>query len=92
MVQVDCTIMELSHPAHHDWRRLQVHEQMAERQKKDPMQKALIFSKRAAAKVIEDSGGWGLLSSEHLEIGLSSPNLVGWETSGYLNGNASPFL
>ena len=68
MVQVDCTIMEHSHPAHHEWRRLQVHEQMAERQKKDPMQKALIFSKRASEKVIEDSGWCGLMSSEHLEI------------------------
>ena len=68
MVQVDCTIMEHSHPAHHEWRRLQVHEQMAERQKKDPMQKALIFSKRASEKVIEDSGWCGLMSSEHPEI------------------------
>jgi hypothetical protein len=31
-----------------------VHEQMAERQKKDPLQKALIFSKRAIQIVAED--------------------------------------
>ena len=37
-----------------EWRRLQTHEQQAERQKKNLLQKCLIFSKRATELAAED--------------------------------------
>jgi len=50
-----CTIMKPTHSSHHEWRRLQLHEQQAERQRKDPVQKCLVFAKRAHEKTAEAS-------------------------------------
>ena len=38
-----------------EFRRLQIHEQQAEKQKKNPLQKTLVFSKRAIALKLDDS-------------------------------------
>ena len=38
----------------HEWRRLQVHEQQAERHKKSLLQKSLVFAARAAELAIEE--------------------------------------
>jgi len=39
-----------------EWRRLQVHEQQSERQKKSHVQKALIFARRAQQKLTQERG------------------------------------
>jgi len=37
------------------YRRLQIHDQQAEKQKKNPLQKALVFSRRAVELQLQDS-------------------------------------
>lgn len=39
-----------------EFRRMQIHEQQAEKQKKNPLQKTLVFSKRAVELKLVDSG------------------------------------
>ena len=51
---VSCVVMKHDHDSHVAWRRLQVHEQQSERQRKTPFQKANIFHQRAQAKCLED--------------------------------------
>ena len=73
ILDVSCIVMHHYHVSHQEWRRLQVHEQQSERQRKDPMQKCLIFAKRANRKVLEDS----LSQNTRLVLlGLLKPSLV----------------
>ena len=53
-IMVNCVVMKHSHTSHIAWRRLQVHEQQSERQRKNPFQKANIFHQRAHSKITED--------------------------------------
>ena len=39
-----------------DFRRLQIHEQQAEKQRKNPLQKTMIFGRRAAELVLLEPG------------------------------------
>lgn len=49
-----CTLVEETTPINYEWRRIQTHEQQAERQKKNLLQKALIFGNRADQLRLED--------------------------------------
>ena len=57
------TVIQERAVVNYEWQRLQVHEQQAERQKKNPMQKCLIFAQRAQQKSIEDHSKCYLLDS-----------------------------
>lgn len=52
-IKIHCVVMKHEHESHISWRRLQVHEQQSERQRKNPFQKANIFHQRAQAKLLE---------------------------------------
>ena len=58
LTSISACVRRPQHSSHTEWRRLQVHEQQSERQKKNPFQKCLIFSNRAKEKLLGDRILW----------------------------------
>lgn len=54
--EIQCVVIEESSSVNYEWRRLQTHEAQAERQKKNLVQKALIFNARALQLSLEERG------------------------------------
>ena len=53
-VKIHCVVMQHEQESHIAWRRLQVHEQQSERQRKNPFQKAQVFHQRAQVLLSQD--------------------------------------
>lgn len=76
MLVITVCVMHPKNMSDLEWRRLQVHEQQSERAKKSPVQKTLIFARRAHEKMSQ-ALGWKLsFSLLEIAVFLSTSKLV----------------
>ena len=54
MVNLPCNVVHESDDSHYEWKRIQTSEQQAQRERKNIMQKALVFARRAKEIVTQE--------------------------------------
>jgi len=51
---LQCRVIQEAHESHYEWKRIQASEQQAQRERKNIIQKALVFTRRAKQIMLQE--------------------------------------
>ena len=70
MATLQCRIVEEVHESHYEWKRIQMSEQQSQRERKNIIQKALVFTRRAKEILAQEMVQVFVLSIEETRFKL----------------------
>ena len=75
MATLPCRVIQEAHESHYDWKRIQTSEQQAQRERKNIIQKALVFARRARQIMLQEINSlWGIVLNSLVQT-LAKPQV-----------------